>query len=237
ETDDDPSGWAERERGRTHALQRFITTLAGDLANPPSSWSGLARWTHELVARWIGSEAARVHWSDFEQEAARRVDAAVDRLGGLDDVESAPTLDVFRRSLALELDAARDRVGRLGEGVLVGSAPLALGVELDRLWVCGLAEGVFPAPPADDPLLADAAQAERWFTLVPSYVYGLAHAAFPPTRHELDVRAALARDPRLAEVPEVARGVALVNARRGPAFTRFDGNLAHRTDVLAARSP
>jgi ATP-dependent helicase/nuclease subunit B len=308
ETDDDPSGWAERERGRTHALQRFITTLAGDLDNPPSSWSGLARWTHELVARWIGSEATRVHWSDFEQEAARRVDAAVDRLGGLDDVESAPTLDVFRRSLALELDAARDRVGRLGEGVLVGSAPLVLGVELDRLWVCGLAEGVFPAPPADDPLLADAdrqalageltlrrdrigddqrallaafaattgdctlcyprgdlrrntehvpsrflldtiealtgrreidaaIEAEKWFTLVPSYVYGLAHAAFPPTRHELDVRAALARDPRLAEVLEVARGVALVNARRGPAFTRFDGNLAHRTDVLAARSP
>src|SRR5262249_11942271 len=157
-----------------------------------------------------------------------------------------------------ELDAARDRVGRLGEGVLVGSAPLALGVELDRLWVCGLAEGVFPAPPADDPLLADAdrqalagelplrrgrvgddqpafraafaatpgartlcfprgalrrntehvasrflldtiealtgrreidtaVEGESWFTFVPSYVYGLAHAEFPPTRHELDV--------------------------------------------------
>src|SRR5439155_684289 len=68
-------------------------------------------------------------------------------------------------------------------------------------------------------------------------VYGRAHAAFPPTRHELDGRAALARDPRIAAVPEVARGVALVNARRGPGFTRFDGNLADRAAVLAARSP
>jgi len=306
--DDDPSEWVERERARAHALQRFIAAVAHDLDDPPSTWSGLARWTHELVARWIGSEASRAHWSEFEQEAARRVDAAVDRLGGLDEVESAPTLEVFRRSLALELDAARDRVGRLGEGVLVGSAQLALGVELDRLWVCGLAEGVFPSPPADDPLLADsdrqalagelplrrdrigddqrallaafaattgdrtlcfprgdlrrntehvpsrflldtiealtgrreidaAVEAEKWFTLVPSYVSGLAHAAFPPTRHELDVRAALTRDPRIAAVPGVARGAALVNARRAPAFTRFDGNLAQREDALAARSP
>jgi len=308
DTDDDPSGWAERERGRTRALQQFVNELARDVSAAPVSWAELARWTHGLVARWIGTEAARAGWSDFEQEAARRVEAAIDRLGGLDAVESAPTLDVFRRSLALELDAARDRVGRLGEGVFVGSAALALGVELDRLWVCGLAEGVFPAPPADDPLLADAArqalagelplrrgrigdeqraligalastsgertlcfprgdlrrntehvpsrflldtvemltgrrvvdaetEAEPWYTVVPSYVYGLAHASFPPTRHELDVRAALARDPRIAAVPEVARGRALVQARRGPDFTRFDGNLSTRAGLLAARSP
>ncbi len=308
EPDDDPTGWAERQRRRARSLQRFVTDLARDLGSPPASWGELARWSHDLVARWIGSEAMREQWSPFEQEAARRVDAAVDRLGGLDAVEAAPTLEVFRRSLALELDAARDRVGRLGEGVLVGSAPLALGVELERLWVCGLAEGVYPAPPADDPLLADAdrqalegelplrrerigeqqrallaalaatsgertlcfprgdlrrntehvpsrflldtveavsgqrafyagIEQESWFTLVPSYVYGLAHTAFPPTRHELDVRAALARDPRIDRVPAVARGVALVQGRRSADFTRFDGNLADRADLLEPRSP
>jgi RecB family exonuclease len=306
--DDDPSGWVERERRRAHALRRFVSDLARDLDGAPRTWSELARWAHGLVARWIGSEATRAEWSPFEQEAARRVEAAVDRLGGLDAVESAPTLEVFRRSLALELDAARDRVGRLGEGVLVGSAVLTLGVELDRLWVCGLAEGVFPAPPADDPVLADGdrqalagelplrrdrihddhrallaalastagertlcfprgdlrrntehvpsrflldtvegltgrrvvdaqAEAAPWFTFVPSYVYGLAHAAFPATRHELDVRAALAGDARIAAIPAVARGKALVAARRSADFSRFDGNLSHRADALAARSP
>jgi ATP-dependent helicase/nuclease subunit B len=237
-----------------------------------------------------------------------RAMAAVDRLGGLDEVEEHPTLEVFRRSLALELDAARDRVGRLGEGVFVGSAALALGVEFDRVWVCGLAEGVFPAPPRDDPLLADADRDalagempkrsdrvaddqrallaalasttgprvmcfprgdlrrstehvpsrflldtiearsgerpvraelpdEPWITEVPSFVHGLTHAPFPPTLHELDVRAALVGDPRIAAVPVVARGLDLVRARRSAAFTRFDGNLTHLGAQLAERSP
>jgi ATP-dependent helicase/nuclease subunit B len=236
------------------------------------------------------------------------VEAAVDRLGGLDEVEANPTLDVFRRSLALELDAARDRVGRLGEGVYVGSPALALGVEFDRMWVCGLAEGVFPAPPRDDPLLADAdrdalagempkrtdrvaddqrallaalasSAGERvlmfprgdlrrstehvpsrflldtiealtgerpiraelpevaWITEVPSFVHGLTHTAFPPTRHELDVRGALVGDPRVSDIPEVARGLDLVQARRSSEFTRFDGNLTHLGAQLAERSP
>ena len=70
EADDDPPEWVERERVRAHALQRFIAALARDLDDAPNTWGELARWTHELVARWIGSEAARAHWSDFEQEAA-----------------------------------------------------------------------------------------------------------------------------------------------------------------------
>ena len=153
---DDASSWADRERARARALRRFVDELFADLGEKPGTWSEFSQWAHGLVSRWIGAESARGEWSEFEQEAARRVDAAVERLGGLDAVEANPTLDVFRRSLALELDAARDRVGRLGEGILVGSAALALGVELDRVWVCGLAEGVFPSPPHDDPLLSDA---------------------------------------------------------------------------------
>ncbi|HWS44259.1 MAG TPA: PD-(D/E)XK nuclease family protein, partial [Acidimicrobiia bacterium] len=55
----------------------------------------------------------------------------------------------------LELRTARERVGRLGEGLLAGPVGFALGVELERVWVCGLAEGLFPAVPHGDPLLAD----------------------------------------------------------------------------------
>ena len=78
---------------------------------------------------------------------------------------------------------------------------------------------------------------EPWITEVPSFVHGLTHAAFPPTLHELDVRAALAGDPRIAAVPEVALGLALVRARRSAEFTRFDGNLTHLGAQLAERSP
>jgi ATP-dependent helicase/nuclease subunit B len=299
---------AKYRRDRARALARFVEELAADLDRPPSTWSTLAEWAHGLIRRWVGGEQQRAHWTPFEQEAARRVESAVDRLGGLDEVEAGPTLEVFRRSLALELDAARDQVGRLGEGVFVGSGALALGVEFDRMWVCGLAEGVFPSPRRDDPLLADAdrealggempKRSDRlgddqrallaalastsgarvmcfprgdlrrstehvpsrflldtvevlsgtrplgadlpdaaWCRAVPSFVYGLTHASFPATRHELDLRAALAGDPRIASVPEVARGLALVRARRSAAFTRFDGNLTAVGARLLEKSP
>ncbi len=117
------------------------------------------RWAHRLVRRFLGDDARRASWPPLELEAARRVEAALDRLGGLDAVDAAPTLDIFRRTLELELAAAHDRVGRLGEGMLAGPVALALGVELERVWVCGLAEGVFPSVPRDDPLLGDTERA------------------------------------------------------------------------------
>lgn len=150
-------GWQARERGRAQALRDFVDALAAELdpAATPATWGGFTRWAHRLVRRFVGGDARRGAWPAIEQEAARRVEAALDRLGGLDAVDTGPTLEVFRRTLELELDAAPDKVGRLGEGLLAGPIGLALGVELERVWVCGLAEGVFPSVPREDPLLGD----------------------------------------------------------------------------------
>jgi len=150
--------WSTRERARVHALTQFVHELAADLdagRAAAAKWSRLARWMHGVIRKYFGTDARRARWPEYEQVAARRVEAIVDRLGTLDAVDPAPSLEAFRRALALELDAARDRVGRLGEGLLAGPVGFGLGVELERLWVCGLAEGVFPAVPHDDPLLAD----------------------------------------------------------------------------------
>jgi hypothetical protein len=73
----------------------------------------------------------------------------------LDALESAVSLDVFARSLALELEADLGRVGRMGEGVLVGSVDMGVGLDLDLVIVLGLAEGIFPSPLQDDSLLPD----------------------------------------------------------------------------------
>ena len=48
------------------------------------------------------------------------------------------------------------RVGRLGDGILMGHVALGLGLDLDRVFVCGLAEGLFPTRVRDDSLLPDA---------------------------------------------------------------------------------
>jgi hypothetical protein len=154
-------GWDARERRRAQALREFVDALAAELDPEamPATWAGFARWAHRLVRRFVGDDVRRAAWPAIEQESARRVEAALDRLGGLDAVDTAPTREVFGRTLELELAGAPDRVGRLGEGLLGGPIALALGVELDRVWVCGLAEGVFPSVPRDDPLLGDSERA------------------------------------------------------------------------------
>jgi len=154
---DDDGGRNARTREQIDALAEFVAGLAATLdpAKLGRTWRELARSAHRLVARYLGNEARRDSWPPFEQVAARRVETVLDRLGTLDAIDRDATIEVFRRTLELELDAARDRVGHLGEGVLVGPVGMALGVDLDRLWVCGLAEGLFPAVPRDDPLLSD----------------------------------------------------------------------------------
>src|SRR5207248_7412509 len=76
-----------------------------------------------------------------------------------DDVEPAVDLDVFARTLALELEKDLGRVGRFGEGVLVGPVSMGVGADLDLLIVLGLTEGTFPAPVRDDSLLPDVERA------------------------------------------------------------------------------
>src|ERR687891_616547 len=66
-----------------------------------------------------------------------------------------PPLDVFRRTLELELDADLGRVGRFGEGVLVGPLSFAVGLDLDLVVILGMAEGTLPAAVHDDSLLPD----------------------------------------------------------------------------------
>jgi RecB family exonuclease len=301
----DGDGWEARERERVARLRGFVDALAADLdpARAPASWSGKTRWVHGLIRRWLGDEHRRETWPAFEQEAARRVEAALDRLAGLDVVEAAPSMAVFRRTLELELAAARERIGRLGEGVLVGPVGFALGTDLDRTFVCGLADGVFPATPRDDPLLSDderrsvggqlTLRADRtdadhrallaalastagprvlffprgdlrrstehvpsrflldtvealsgtreldarapWCTPIASFVDGLSRVEFPATLHDYDVRTVLAGEE--LDVRAFVRGREMLAARRGSAFTRFDGNLARVSDRLAVRGP
>jgi len=151
---------AEAERARN--LRSFALTLIDDLARAsarPKGWGDHAAWARSALERILGGAQFRQNWPAAEIKAAEKVERALDRLAALDEVEGPVDLDVFNRTLELELDGDLGRIGRFGEGVLVGSIDMGPGLDLDLVIVLGLAEGTFPARITDDSLLPDAERA------------------------------------------------------------------------------
>jgi ATP-dependent helicase/nuclease subunit B len=148
-----------READRAEALGGFVGRLRSDLTRGADarSWTSLVGWANELIRSYLGDDRRRGRWPEEEQEAAHRVEEALDRLAGLDALGGpAPTVDVFRRALDSELEVAMRRTGRSGAGVLVGHVSVATGLVLDRMVMLGMAEGRFPPRRLEDSLLPDA---------------------------------------------------------------------------------
>ena len=146
-----------RDAERANDFAEFMAQLNVSLqpGTRQRTWSGLASWCRSLVRTYLGGETLRSSWPIEEQHLAAKVDAAIDRLGDLDAIDSNPSIAAFRRALRLELENDLARHGRFGNGVLVGPVGMALGVELDLVIVCGMAEGAFPTRRREDALLPD----------------------------------------------------------------------------------
>ncbi len=161
EDPDAPVGLQERlanEAAHARALREFVLTLADDLSRAAEQalpWGERATWANRHLGTLTGGERRRAGWPTEEQKAAERVERALARLSCLDAVEASVELDVFTRTLELELETDLGRVGRMGEGVLVGSVSMGIGLDLDLVVVLGLAEGLCPSPTHDDSLLPD----------------------------------------------------------------------------------
>jgi hypothetical protein len=150
-----------READDAEALRRFVLALMQRVERGRAcrSWTALVGWARALAERYLGDAQRRGRWPEIERVAAEKVDTALDRLTVLDRIEADPTLALFQRTLELELEADLGRVGRFGEGLLVGRVGAALGVDLDLVIVLGLAEGVLPSWRREDSLLPDADRA------------------------------------------------------------------------------
>jgi ATP-dependent helicase/nuclease subunit B len=135
-------------------LLDFVETLHRELDNGSRAhtWAKRVAWCRRVLHRYLGDQA---DWPDSEVTSAERLDAALERLSGLDDLDDPCTGPVFRRTLSLELEGGLGRVGRLGEGVLIGRAWSVAGLSLDHIWVMGMSEGSYPSRPSDDSLLPD----------------------------------------------------------------------------------
>jgi RecB family exonuclease len=164
EVDADPDAppWrAERCResaGRARELRDFVLRLVDDMSAAAAStrpWPDWSAWARRHLTDLLGGERSRAEWPVAEQRAAERLERALDRLSCLGEVEGPVSLEVFARTLQLELEADLGRIGRMGEGVFVGPVSMGVGLDLDLVVVLGLAEGVFPPVTRDDSLLPD----------------------------------------------------------------------------------
>lgn len=136
-------------------LRAFVAELDGRLVPPARrSWASFAAWCDRLINAYLGGRH-RQKWPSEERRLAEVVDAAVKRLADLDGIDDGPSLSAFRQALEAELDGTQHRHGRFGSGVLVGGVASAVGVDLDLLVVCGMAEGMFPARRRESSLLPD----------------------------------------------------------------------------------
>jgi ATP-dependent helicase/nuclease subunit B len=162
EADDDyrtaRAGRYRRRAERVRELRQLVLDLIDSIetaAAQPRPWTERVRWLRRLARLLVGGDAVRDGWPEDERKAAEQVEAALDRIALLDEIDRPCTLDVFRRTLTLELDADLGRTGRLGEGVLIGPLSYGIGLDLDLLVVLGAAEGTLPTRPVDDSLLPD----------------------------------------------------------------------------------
>jgi ATP-dependent helicase/nuclease subunit B len=147
----------ERDADSAGDLAHFVGWLIDELGAPGESrrWDAWGKWSHRMLSRLLGSTAARLRLPADEQEAIELVEAAIDRLAGLDEVAPRVNRAGFASALEAELDAALGRVGRIGDGVLLGPLSSAIGLHAEVTIVLGAVDGRLPAPPPSDPLIGD----------------------------------------------------------------------------------
>ena len=142
------SAAALREAARARELAGFIdelnehiTTL---LPGPGSPWKLWAEWAGTTLERYLGSAARHQWWPDEEQDFYVAVREALDGLTSLDEVGAGADATAFRSAVTRALEAPAGRVGRFGDGVMVGPLRHGRGLELDAVWVVGMSEGLAP---------------------------------------------------------------------------------------------
>jgi hypothetical protein len=150
-----PEGAARQtaEAGVARAIAQAITRLETDTRPPRdgAAWEQFVAWAQELRARYLPHDD---QWPVWEAAASRELDAALASLQTAAELEPTTTLHVFRSALAAAVAARRLPQGRPGAGIVVGPVGAVLGAPFDRVYVLGLAEGLYPSRPPMDPLAA-----------------------------------------------------------------------------------
>jgi RecB family exonuclease len=138
---------AAAEVAAAAALRRVASRLFDDLAALPAaaSWARFAAACRRLLAAWIAPSADRDD-----------LDALIADLAANDPLVGDVALDGFRVALFDAMDGPTHAVGAFGiDGVTVSDLLRARGIAFRVVFLPGLVERGFPAPPSQDPILLD----------------------------------------------------------------------------------
>lgn len=115
-----------------------------------------------LLDRYLGGDHLRAAWSEAELQAREAIEGHLEAIARLGKSAVLPTelqgnvsRDTFADALAELLGAPGPRVGGFGDGVFLGPLSAATGMDFERVYVLGMAEGQLPTIGANDPLLTD----------------------------------------------------------------------------------
>ena len=138
------------------ALRDFISALQArrSIGESATTWLDLAGWALDLFHDLIGRPDELLALPPEEQYAAAVIETALRGFGTLATVESTVGLTDLVQALDQELETARPRVGRFGEGIFVGPLSAAVGLDLDLVYIVGLSEDLYPGTDAGGPAAA-----------------------------------------------------------------------------------
>ncbi len=154
ENDADDAGgeWKSTAARRDAALARSLRAFALELAARVTDglpglapWSAWCAWAGSALERYLGGVFSHGRWPDTEQDAFVSVTEAIEGLASLDELGQPADVSAFRSAVGQALESPAGRVGRFGEGVMVGSLGQGRGLHLDAVWVVGLSEGYLPS--------------------------------------------------------------------------------------------
>ena len=152
---------AQREIDSAAELAGFIDRLRERLhaGSSAHSWSALSAWSITLFHDLYGDPATLKRLPVEEQYAAAVVESTLHSLSSLDAFEPTADISGLIEVVSLELESALPRVGRFGEGVFVGPISAAVGLDLDTVYLVGLAEDGYPGRLHEDALLNETVRA------------------------------------------------------------------------------
>ncbi|MDN5765564.1 MAG: PD-(D/E)XK nuclease family protein [Humibacillus sp.] len=156
----DVSEWRQQrardQRDLALEMRDFVYELRRrfDSAAELLTWAALGRWARDLFNSLL-PEQDRDRLPAEEQYALGVIDRSLAGLDALDGQALRPSLITLAEELGADLESARPRVGRFGEGVLVAPISAAVGLDLDAVWVVGLSEDLYPGRLHEDSLLPE----------------------------------------------------------------------------------